>query len=173
MSRVLWISVTRQLWPGARVSPGVAQRAFQSTPSSRTRPVSSAETGQHFGLAAKAAVAVGGGRLLAQPLGQRLESRQTQDADHDEHHGLNLERRMEQTAQQGCGTARREPDGHHAEGHPLQHEEPDRCNEPENRVDGHLHSLLLCLLYNKALKNTRCRDLRNSFLGEGAKSLPP
>ena len=45
MSRVLWISVTRQSAPGVRVSPGVAQRAFQSTPSSRTRPVASAVTG--------------------------------------------------------------------------------------------------------------------------------
>ena len=75
MSRVLWISVTRQLWPGARgVAGGVAQQAFQSTPSSRTRPVSSAGRGVSTGLAAKAAVAVGGGRLLAQPLGQRLKA---------------------------------------------------------------------------------------------------
>ena len=42
--RVLWISVTRQACPGVRVSPGVAQRALQSTPSSRTRPVCWAET---------------------------------------------------------------------------------------------------------------------------------
>lgn len=44
MSRVLCSSVTRQRCPGVRMSPGVAQRAFQSTPSSRTRPGRSAVT---------------------------------------------------------------------------------------------------------------------------------
>ena len=84
MSRVLWISVTRQACPGVRVSPGVAQRAFQSRLLGRNG-------GQHPGFPAKGAVTVGGGGLLVQPFGQRLECQQADRADRNEHHRLHPE----------------------------------------------------------------------------------
>ena len=145
MSRVLWISVTRQACPGVRVSPGVAQRALQSTPSSRTRLLGG-NGGQHPGFPAKGAVTVGGGGLLVQPFGQRLECQQADRADRNEHHCLYPERVGEQAAEQGCRAACRKPDGYHAEGHALQRQETDGGKEPENGVNGHRTSLLMILL---------------------------
>ncbi len=131
MSRVLWISVTRQRCPGVRVSPGVAQRAFQSTPSSRTRPGSSAVTGVST-MASRPRlrsplVAVG----LSAALPPAAEGQQAQDAYHHEHHRLHPERLGEQAAQQGGGRADGKPDGGHIKGDGLQRQKAHGGSQPE------------------------------------------
>ena len=118
--------------------------------------------GQHLGFPAKGAVTVGGGGLLVQPFGQRLECQQADRADRNEHHRLHPERVGEQAAEQGCRAACRKPDGYHAEGHALQRQETDGGKEPENGVNGHRTSLLLRLLYNKDVEMTICCYLRAS-----------
>ena len=50
----------------------------------------------------------------------------------------------DQTAQQGCGTAHREPDGDEIQGHGLENDEADGGQQPENGVNRHEFSLLFC-----------------------------
>ena len=135
MSKVLWISVTRQRSPGVRVSPGVAHWAFQSTPSSRTRHIGG-DGGQHSGFPAEVAVAVGGGVFLAQLRGQRTERQQAQDAHYDEHQRLHPERIGEQAGEQGGGCTGSEPDAGHGEGGCLHCQKNHNSGQPEkwNRI---------------------------------------